>query len=177
MINGKALLRQMKRDYKYLGYDLYAYNDDGDTRYFLRTNEWAIDVAARNLPRKVLALVVEHTGELPDKGAVNVGKNGIQTEILGMEDVEQITRRKGVHISKAPIMYREYELWQAPKDLNVAALRPDIRAIVNIENARQTLYDDNTVFWTDGDTTIAITCERDMPQGEARLALRNIRWI
>ena len=77
MIDEGGMLRVMKDAYKATGY--IVINDAGTVT--IRTGVWMTQMPFRVLPRKVLALLVEHIGTIPeDKAAFRCSKGWRSTD-------------------------------------------------------------------------------------------------
>ena len=78
LINENGLVRAIKKAYKAGGYTV---NNLGDTMA-IYTDAWFIKCNRAILPRKVLAVIVEHMGMIPELGA--------PVSVLKGEDPQQV---------------------------------------------------------------------------------------
>ena len=65
VIEEKGMLAAMKDAYKGGGYKVAVEDSAGCENMILHTAMWTVVVLKKELPRKVLAMIVEHVGEVP----------------------------------------------------------------------------------------------------------------
>lgn len=78
LISEKGLVRAIKHAYKREGYTV---SNQGDY-VAIYTESWFVKCSRKALPRKALALIVEHLGDTPDAGC--------PVQITGSEDAQQL---------------------------------------------------------------------------------------
>lgn len=131
----KGLIRAMKEAYKTEGYEI-ACKDVGDIRQIrLETDTWRVMCSLKNLPRKVLALIVEHLGEIPEPGqAFHVNKKEAQTKITQYNDafcgIEPDDCINPPDVIKTDVVYRYGNIWRQSQDGEVFWINPDLEEIM-----------------------------------------------
>ena len=63
VINEKGLLRAMKEAYKSEGYEIKCKDNSGVQEIEIETTKWRVTCVLKNMPRKVLGMIVEHMGD------------------------------------------------------------------------------------------------------------------
>lgn len=129
MIHEKELFAQLKREWKGLGYEVYP-----TSQGFLLTGiGWAVEIPAGLMPRKVLGMLVEHIGEIPES-AWKVNKAGPQSISVGMAvDVRSAMEEAEVQsVAVTTILYKGRELWQR-EDGKVFAFHGELTAMAEGE--------------------------------------------
>ena len=106
MIDEGGMLRVMKDAYKATGY--IVINDAGTVT--IRTGVWMTQMPFRVLPRKVLALLVEHIGTIPeDNEAFKCSKDGgAQTLVFAIE--QENTKKAEDYFGEAMPIVKETQL-------------------------------------------------------------------
>lgn len=85
MIDERSLTRAMKESWRGGGYEVAGYGDGNGRMLFLDGRAWAALLPRRTCPRKVLELLAEHLGEIPEASAYRVSKNtGAQNQMMDM---------------------------------------------------------------------------------------------
>ena len=135
VIYEKGLLRAMKEAYKSEGYEIECTNTGGVVEIHIETPTWYVMCVKENLPRKVLALIVEHLGEIPLPGqAMQVKKKETQTKIIhGREAFCGVTPDDGVnppHVTKTAIVYRYGNIWHQVRGSKIYWINPDLEEIM-----------------------------------------------
>lgn len=75
MIDERGLLSAMKSTWRSEGYTVAGYREDGERVLCIHGASWLVAIPYSAISRKVLALLVEHLGEIPD-GAAWTGAQG-----------------------------------------------------------------------------------------------------
>lgn len=120
VVNEKGLIRAMKEAYKSAGYKV-AVDDSG---------------GKSSLPRKVLGMIAEHVGEIPDSGtAYHVKAKETQTEMFNIvtqqvEDYHSGEKERRI-VRRTNLVMGGYPLWQTPTDQKVVKVHPDHEDIRN----------------------------------------------
>lgn len=137
VINEQGLLRAMKEAYKADGYEIECVANGSMTEIHLETSRWYVNCEIKNLPRKVLGLIAEHLGELPQPGqCFQVKKSETQTKIMGGERQEfcGITPDDCIsppRIYKTNLVYRYGNVWQLGRGNEVFWVDPALEDIMN----------------------------------------------
>lgn len=110
----------------------------------IAANNWAVQVPLRALPRKALALLVEHIGEIPTDGAAYGCQKdvGAQTLVAAFEQehfrsLEAYFREALPQAKETQLTLREHRIWQAPETMQVIAVSTESLRLVD----RKTLQD------------------------------------
>lgn len=85
LINEKALARQLKEAWRSGGYKV----ADIDGLMFIATIDWAIIIRTEDIPRKVIGLLAEHLGYLPDEDPVHVRK-GMDNQMMIVDELTEL---------------------------------------------------------------------------------------
>lgn len=136
VINEKGLIRAMKEAYKSEGYEIQCKRIGDVKEIHLETTTWRVTCVLKNLPRKVLGLIVEHLGEIPETGqALQVKKGTPQTKIFS-EDTEAfcgLTPDDSVNPAiahKTAIVYRYGNIWKQTRGNKVLWINPELEEIM-----------------------------------------------
>jgi len=165
VINEKGLLRAMKEAYKSDGYEIECIQTGGIREIHIETTTWYVMCVLKNLPRKVLGLIVEHMGEIPEPGqAVQVKKSETQTKILSpdRDSFGGITAEDSINpanMVKTKIVYRYGNIWQQLRGNKVFWINPDLEDIMNVNTHVQCLGE--KVLSITG--TVSTVCIRPTP--------------
>ena len=136
MIKEKALCAAMKRAWRETGYEVFA---RGKT-LVISTEEFGVEMLRKNASRKVLALLVEHIGEIPDVAAYSVRKTpGPQQVMLDLamghwDSVRNRVEGAQRHIlRRTPMDWKNRGVWQADETCRVYAIDEDLTDIIAAE--------------------------------------------
>lgn len=136
VINEKGLLRAMKEAYKADGYEIECKETAGVKEIHIETPRWYVMCVLKNLPRKVLGLIVEHLGEIPAPGqAVQVKKKETQTKICnqGRDAFGGVVPDDCINpagVTKTGIIYRGGNVWQQDRGNRIFWINPDLEDIM-----------------------------------------------
>lgn len=172
MIDDKKLAAAMKDAWKDGHYDVVGYEDGGRDRLAVATAYWVVDIPRNLFPRKALALIVEHAGEIPENAAFSLSKaRGLQTLVpeAALTSVRAIYNTMKANradaIAKTRLTWDGLEVWQKTGNMEVMLFDSfylniiDRRSDEYIVNA----YGEMLVFY--GDHQIAavmpVSAERD----------------
>jgi hypothetical protein len=135
MINERALVAAMKNDYKGNGYKA-AVGTEGVT---ICGHGWGVQTEMERVPKKALALLVEHLGALPEDGCVygvskaddpTVEMGGLTDELLA--EVRRQAKAAGDKTAKqTPLTFCGWRVWQDPEDLTVLLMEGRLTAMVD----------------------------------------------
>ncbi|MBP3412385.1 MAG: hypothetical protein J6K89_03925 [Oscillospiraceae bacterium] len=179
MIGEKGLLKAMKAAWKTpQGYIFAAI----ERSFYIRSEEWEALFPVGLLPRKCLALAVEHIGEIPQDGEAYccTKKMGAQMVTTAMiyEDKSHLESAEFNETEKAErtrLMWDGYELWQEYGSLQVIAIDPASREIVSDVKPGRAYARGSNVIWIDKDMIVCVRGKL-MP-GVARKHLSAMQWI
>ncbi len=150
MISETGLVRAMKSAWKEGGYTVTVRGE----MIFIRYNVWEVLLPVKYLPRKVLALLVEHIGSIVKDGEAYTcsKKGGAQTvtPLIVFEQMEKLRGHGRVNIAdKTSFLWFGFEIWQAYGDLRVCGVDPQYTEIVDEKNPGTAYILDNCVGWED----------------------------
>ena len=130
MINERALLTALKNDWKGVGYTV---GRTGDS-LLLDGDYWALCCTMEVLPRKVLALLVEHLGEIPEAGDCwQVSKSaGNQTALLQVRRKEFMDKldARAEAAAQTKLTFGGWRVWQETQSLKVLLMDEELTSIV-----------------------------------------------
>lgn len=133
MIDERGLLSAMKSTWRSEGYTVAGYREDGERVLCIHGASWLVAIPYSAISRKVLALLVEHLGEIPDGEAWAVRKGaGVQGQIMDvvLTRLDGLRRRiaesDGETILRTNMTWKGYEVWQRPATLKVTAYDPEL---------------------------------------------------
>lgn len=117
MINEKALCAAMKSAWRGGGYEVVGYGESN--RLWINAENWGVELKQTEAPRKVLALLVEHLGEIPRGTAWNVSKDaGAQQVVVDMmltridKLKDMLMREDETEIKRTAMKWKGLEVWQ-----------------------------------------------------------------
>ena len=186
IINEKGLLRAMKNAAKSGGYKLFM---DGPWELVLFTARWFIRLDAEFLPRKVAALIVEHTGKLPEAGDSMWVTEKEDPQII-LEDTmrEEIrSRTAGEGLGEAllvPLFFKGYQLFQT-QDRRCWAADPGTLGLLDrarVEKGSAIVIQGGGILWSGNASEVVVPVLRP-EDGEghdeflaAWKALESVAW-
>ena len=141
MINEKALCAAMKDAYRNGGYEVMGIGKENTL--VINGKMWCAAAPQTRMPRKVLALLVEHLGEIPrGQAAIVRKKEGVQTMVVDMamerwEKLQKLTKTAAEELRPTPMTWKGREVWQT-EALRVLAYDSELSALaLAAENVRQ----------------------------------------
>lgn len=162
IVNEKGLIRAMKEAYKSTGYKVAADDTGGQIDIILAGALWTVVVEKSTIPRKVLGLIAEHIGEIPEPGtAYHVKRGETQTEIFNI--VTQAVRDFHSGELERRIIWRTnltlggYPLWQAATDHKVVKVHPEQEDIMYWSGETVRMIGDDLLFLDDMTSRAYIT--------------------
>ncbi len=188
IIREKGLCRAMKEDYKNSGYVAVGFLDEADEKCIAvlgAAGEWTAQFYERNEePRKVLALIVEHTGKLPETGeAWRVSKGDTQTMLYStamdvLNRVANAVLEDGTEeIKRTDLTWQGNEIWQRPADKGIAVMDPGHMDIVAVPREGGKMVAGGILF---GDSTSSAFIMRNPIREENNLMIRcleKVQWV
>ena len=98
----------------------------------LSTSDWTVIIEKENAPRKVLALIVEHLGDLPQVGqAFHVKDDNVQTEIFSMAVPEAEQLQPNVTVKRTQIAYMGHTIYQREDNNTVYMIPPKLEDLLD----------------------------------------------
>lgn len=179
MLNERGLTAVMRRAWRTKAGYIIA---ESHGKVMILGGPWAVISNMRALPRKVLALIVEHLGTLPHSESYYVAKDqDAQVRIL-----EEDMATMGELMSQAadavqdclptPLRLNGFRVWQNLSTLKTELMDPEYTAIVDPEADVCSMAAANGLAWLDGDEAVLIT--RATHQDDGLLErLDGFRWV
>ena len=182
ILNEKNLIRQMKAAAKGAGYKFFVEEtSQKETTIWIWTEAWAVKAALPDLPRTVLALLVEHTGKLPqawDRLCVTES----ETQRILEDEAEAEAKMQtefiagnplGAGARLVPVLLRGRQGFQDPGG-TFYTVSPAALGLVEREAATKTAADvlPGRLRWEGGEETVTVPYYRpsaDVPEEEARI--------
>lgn len=184
VVNEKGLLSAMKDAYKLDGYQVAVDESGGIVNMIIHTPMWTVVIMKSKLPRKVLATVVEHIGEIPSMGtAFQVKKKETQTEIFNVvagAPMDYHSDNQPCRIARrTSLILGGFPLWQTATDKKVVKVYPDYEDTMNWGDGVVRLVGDD-VMMIDDDVSrayIRTTNPKDGPELAMLTHLAQIKWV
>ena len=153
VISEKGLCAAMSAAFKKknTGYKVAArLSDKGVEEIVLSAPGWTAIVTRENAPRKALALIVEHMGDLPQTGqAFQVQDKKAQAEILSMAVPETGDTAESITVKRTQLNYNGYQIWQRTNDQKVFMMPAQHEDLLDSYN-RQVCMTEKGVFCAQG---------------------------
>ena len=185
VINEKGLCAAMSDAFrkKSTGYKVAArLSEKGERELVLSAPGWTAVISRENAPRKVLALIVEHVGDLPDEGmAFHVKDKDVQTEIYKMAVPEEPSLENGAAVpavKRTKLTYDGHQIWQRTDNLQVFMMSQKIEALLDGFNRDIRLTGDG-MFYVEGLASRLHLSPIEVPQNE-KVALSHLakrQWV
>lgn len=149
IVNESGLLSAMKDSYKLGGYHV-AVGEVFDKKCYLITSggySWAAVICHSKMPRKILGLLAEHIGRLPEEGEAFLckQKTEAQSEMLDVTInpiLQKLVAAGETYnaIKRTRLTWDGDNVWQ-DVELNVALIRPDLEKIINFKDTSPRLVE------------------------------------
>lgn len=184
IIDEKGLISAMKDAYKSSGYNVTVEEDAaGVPNVIIGTGWWTVVIAKESLPRKVLGLIAEHVGDIPDAGeAYRVMKGEPQTEIFGVA----VQMLRSVHdgdkplklIKRTDLTLGGNRLWQRKDDLKMFEVYPNWEDILLTSKGTMRIVGDKALMLDDMESRGYVLVEpADQDRTERLAHLGKIAWV
>lgn len=141
VIREKGLLKAMKEAYKQDGYKVASLGTEHGSWLLIQGSGWAVEIEAGNVPRKVLGLIVEHLGKLPETDeAFQCRKDAPQTVIYDTaahltEDMDgRAEQGKPAKAKETALTWNGFYLWQRTGDLEIIMIDPEDQEILDVRD-------------------------------------------
>lgn len=184
VINEKALVSAVKDAYAGGGYTV-CYRHSG--HYVVYCGYWAVEIEKNNIPRKLIGLISEHMGFLPDPGEayrIMKTKDGPQVQTMiwetaigpfvSLEDSWEDHSENPVRIVKTALTYDGYNVWQKTGNLGVLMVNP---AYERIFYSRDNSYLVGNALYQEGAISKAFVFRRSCKEDDPHMVqLSGIRW-
>lgn len=173
MIDERGLLAAVRSAWRGGGYEVVGNGQE----LVLRGQGWLAVLPRGIAPRKVLALLVEHLGEIPEGTAWKVyKKQGAQAQMVDMalEAVDTIRRElesepnpREAH--RTAMTWKNWEVWQT-EDLKVATFDPNLVAM----GAGNAMAYGQRLVWDDEGGLLVVAPRRDDIEDALRQRLEQL---
>jgi hypothetical protein len=163
VIGEKGLCAAMKAAWRAGGYEVVGYGE-GNT-LFINGYGWCAAAPQKQMPRKVLALLVEHVGLIPEGAAYRVQKNeGTQAIVMDMalqakDAVARLLSEEDAEVIRETAMtWKGRRVWQKAKNLTVLAYDG---SLTNIGEGEPDAFG-NMLVWDEGGEMVCVMPEPDV---------------
>ena len=183
VINESGLCAAMKAAYKKksTGYKVAArVSEKGAEEIVLSAPGWTAIITQENAPRKVLGLIVEHVGDLPQAGqAFQVQDANSQTEIFDMAVPELEKLVAGTLVKRTQLNYNGYQIWQRIDDRSVFMMPPKHEDLLDSFNRQVKTMDNGALFYAEGIASRLYLQPLQVQQNEltALHHLAKLQWV
>lgn len=182
VINESGLCAAMRKAFgkKSTGYKVAAQlSPKGERELILSAPGWTAEISRENAPRKVLAMIVEHVGDLPDEGiAFQVKDKDVQTEIYNMAVPDAGAQATGYRVKRSGLTYNGYQIWQQVDNLKVFMVASNIEDIMDNYNREVRITEDG-MFYVEGVASRLHIQPLKVEQNELPVVhhLAKMRWV
>lgn len=176
MLSERGLLSALKAAWKRSdGYELV----ENGGNIGICAGQWTVVCESQLLPRKVLALIVEHLGSIPRNEAWRLGKGFGAQKILHNVTWEIITETvkpsADEPIGRTSLEFNGARLWQGTETQRVVAMDQDLTEILSIGQPGEPMRQEDGILWVDRGVTVFI---EGLPfDGADREYLEKRKWI
>ena len=143
---------------------------------------WAVISSMRALPRKVLALIVEHLGTLPHSESFYVCKGQdaqcriLEEDLATMGELMSQAADAAQYCLPTPLKLNGYRVWQNLETLKTELMDEAYTAIVDPEADVCSMAAANGVAWVDGDEAVLVVRVAHQDDGLME-RLDGFRWV
>lgn len=146
---------------------------------YIQTEEWKELIRMEQLPRKALALLVEHIGSIPKDGeAYQCSKKGgaqfIAVSVLWEQIQILMEFEPEKEVMKTNFLWDGNEIWQEIDSLGIVGLRPEYTGIIDKKESGTAYRWRQSVLWED-DARVHVGGVRLPPAVEQHLSV--VHWI
>ena len=150
VINEKGLCAAMKDAFKKrsTGYKVAArWNEGVEQEIVLVTPEWTVILNRENAPRKVMGLIVEHMGDLPQVGrACHVQDDQTQAEIYDIAVPENSKLIPDAGVRRTNLTWCGCQIWQRTDNLDVFMVLPRVEDLLDNYNMSVCVTEDGRFY-------------------------------
>ena len=140
---------------------------------------WSAFINRENAPRKVLALIVEHMGDLPKAGqAFHVQDDQSQTEILNIAIPDGAEVVEGAFVRRTNLTYNGYQIWQRVDNHDVFMVDPKMEALMD-NYSREVVLTEDGQFYLKGVASRLYVRPLQVKQNELPVLhhLARLQWV
>ena len=177
VVSEKGLLKAMKDAYKLSGYVVAARDDSGIKEIVIQEpDRWKVLIEEYNMPRKVLGLIAEHLGKIPEPGEVfQVKKGEAQTVLDGVIDTDSSKSELQKEIYKTELTWQGCRLWQT-EDKEIVSIDPELESIMS-SYGREVFIDGNGIISVTGyASSVFITAYQNKKDTNRMQYLSGYNW-
>ena len=182
VINEKGLCAAMKDAFKKrsTGYKVAArISTVGEEEIILAAPGWTVIIARENAPRKVMGLIVEHMGDLPQLGdAFQVQDKQTQAEIFDIAVPSTPSVVKGAAVKRTNLAYQGHQIWQRTDNHAVFMVAPAVEDLLD-NFGIPVLLTDNGMLYAEGIASRLYILPLQVMQNEmpALHHLAKLQWV
>lgn len=155
---------------------------ESNGRVMILGGPWAVISSMRALPRKVLALIVEHLGTLPHSESFYVCKGQdaqcriLEEDLATMGEIMSQAADAAQYCLPTPLKLNGYRVWQNLKTLKTELMDEAYTAIIDSEADVCSMAAANGVAWVDGDEAVLVV-RATHPDDGLMERLDGFRWV
>lgn len=183
ILNEKPLVKRMAADWKDEGYTVAGILVEGQPWLGIVGTGYLAAVERSNAPRKVLATIAEHAGDLPGVGQAWLVRKGCETQMADFEYIEEILREpldaepdEGL-MARCRLILGTRRLWQNTASGKIWLMDPEK---TNIAVAPAAAIEP-VGMWLRmrGTLSAACICRERVEEDDEKLLeyLKKVRWI
>ena len=179
----KYLIKAMKADWKEDGYTVAGIMVQDEPWLAVVGTGYLAAVERSNAPRKMLATIAEHAGDLPGTGAAWLLQKGCESQLTDFDYTEALIRETIAEKPDDGLMVRTRmwmdtrKLWQNTASGRIWVMNP---AKTNIADAPASMIEP-TGPWIRfrGTVSVAAVCRETVDEADGKLLehLEKVRWI
>lgn len=182
VVSESGILAAMRDAFKGAGYKVANDDSGGTEQIMIGAPGWVVVMEKKNIPRKVLGLIAEHVGDIPEPGqAYQVSKKQTQTEVFSMS-MQLLTGMKNEEkerrlCKKTSVVLDGFPLWQRDKDLKMVRV-PAERERIMLSTGRDIWLFDSDTLMVDGKASrVYIDTFKAMEDGNVLDHLAKVKWV
>lgn len=184
ILKEKKLCRVMAGRYKDEGYSVTTFQENGDIYLGIRSGGWAVVCEWSNVPRKVLATIVEHAGALPGAGQAWLLEEDMEPQTEDFEMAAEEFRMLMAYLDEAepeklcrtPLHMGIFRLWQNVQTGAIWRVNPAFTAMAAPAENRITVA--GACLCMSGNLSAVFVDRASETEGDAKLIehLQKVRW-
>lgn len=186
IVEEKGLMKLMKAARQNFGYHVAVTRTATGVKSIIiatDTGRWAVVMEHKSAPRKVLGLLAEHMGIIPDPGeGYLVRKKEVQSEmseiVTGMLSDMNDEDKPLLFIKRTALNYGGYQLWQRREDLRIFKVDPELENILLLPTNEAQIIGNHVLKAEDLESRAYIATEQTEDVSNAWLNhLSQIQWV